>query len=297
MKKRHYFTDLLASVSHDSKAGLLLGCALAFALSGCSSRVGDLGRPESNSFTEGLMLGTGRLKAKMTGELVSDFNFTDEETTMRDVAWNLIRPPHAQDWMSDDLWRVFQSFQNTGLHLLTETQAARLTPLIDMGFDPKRYYWVLRSDKYASHHVRYERIIEDTRQDREALAAFVPVAERVVAMDRERMAALERKADLDPREMKNAYARVDENKRYIAWVWRSLQYRMTAYAYAIKKLEVETPSPLVKDANDALQMLLRDFQEQNGDIASSNAGTMANTPLPSRYTRRQWDEVDRTLIK
>ncbi len=278
-------------------ASPLVCCALFLGLAACSSRVGDLGRVETNSFAEGFMHNTGRLKAKLTGELVSDFNFTDEEKTMRALAWNLIRPPHAEDWISSDLLKFHSSIQNVGLHLLTETQTARLTPLIDMSFDPKRYYWVLHSEKYASHHVRYDRIIQDIQQDREALASFVPVAERVVAMDNERMAALGRKVNMDPRELKNAYARVDENKRYIAWVWRSLKYRMTAYAYAIKKLEIETPSPRVQEANQALRFLLADFEEQNGTIANSDSKGLANAPLPSRYTRRQWDKVDRTLIK
>ncbi len=243
------------------------------------------------------MGGTGRLKAKLTGELVSDFNFTDEEKTMRDMAWVLIRPPHAQDWISLNLWKFVPSVQNVGLQLLTETQSARLTPLIDMGFDPKRYYWTLRSEKYASHNVRFERIIEDAQQDRQALAAFVPIAEQVVAMDRERMAALGRKADLDPREMKNAYARVDENKRFIGWVWRALQYRMTAYAYAIKKLEIETPSSKVAEANQALKFLLEDFQAQNGTLPNGIIQSHEAKPVPSRYTRRQWDKVDWTQKK
>ena len=60
----------------------------------------------ANSFAEGFMHNTGRLKAKLTGELVSDFNFTDEEKTMRALAWNLIRPPHAEDWISSDLLEI-----------------------------------------------------------------------------------------------------------------------------------------------------------------------------------------------
>ena len=279
------------------RAGPVAFCALLASLSACSSRVGDLGRVETNSFAEGVMGNSGRLKAKLFGELVSDFNFTDEEKTMRNLAWPMIRPPHAQDWMSLDLWKFPQSIQNVGLHLLTETQTARLTPLIDMSFDPKRYYWVLHTEKYASHHVRYERIIQDTRQDRDALAAFVPAAERVVEMDNQRMAALGRKVDMDPRELKNAYARVDENKRYIAWVWRALNYRMAAYAYAIKKLEVETPSERVKEANEALKALQEDFEAQNGAMTIQAGHRGSHEPIPSRYTRKQWDEVDRSLIK
>ena len=89
---------------------------------------------------------------------------------------------------------------------------------------------------------------------------------------------------MDPRELKNAYARVDENKRYIAWVWRSLKYRMTAYAYAIKKLEIETPSPRVQEANQALRFLLADFEEQNGTIANSDSQGDWPTRLCPRAT-------------
>ncbi|WP_316858056.1 hypothetical protein [uncultured Cohaesibacter sp.] len=270
---------------------------MLIALAACSTREGDLGRPETNPFIEGFMNTGGKLRAHANGELVSGFNTTDEEQVMRNRAWVLIRPPHAQDWISVDLWTFISSVQNVSLHFLTETQSARLTPTIDRAFDPKRYYWAMRAEKYSSHHARYNRVINDIRSDRESLGLFVPAAEQVIEVDNQRIAAVARKPDLDPREMKNAYARVDENRRFLEWVWRSLKYRMAAYAYAIKKLEIETPSPLVVDANQELKLLNMEFQKQNGYLSAAGPLNAETKPRPSRYTRRQWAAEDPNLVK
>lgn len=270
--------------------------AVSALLAGCTSMEGDLGRPEQGGLTEDLMRLGGEARAKTFGELYSDFNGTDEEKLMRDKAWFLIRPPHAEDWISSDLWNFLPSARSVTVHVLTETQRTRLTPVIDTAFKPKHYYGALRSQKYASHHTRYDRVITDIEQDRQVFAAFIPAAERVVAMDQERMAALNRLADMRPAELKDAYARIDENRRFIGWVWRAMNYRLRAYAYAIKRLEVETPSPKVKDANFALRNLSREVSEQNGSMAVEEAedpGKMRK----SRYTRRQWAKEDPNLVK
>ena len=224
---------------------------------------------------------------------MSDFNMTDDEKTMRNKAWILIRPPRAKDWVSREL----RTARFVGLHILTEAQWHRVVPVVDTAFDPKQYYKALRASRYASHHGRYDRVITDINQDREAFAAFLPTAERVVTMDEERLAALGRLADMDPRQLEDAYARVDENRRFIGWVWRALQYRMRAYAYAIKRLEVETPSDKVSDANRALKRLYADFQEQNGSLGQSEAPAQMSGPRKSRFTRRQWSADDSNLVK
>ena len=270
---------------------------VAFALTACSSTQGDLGRPERSETMEAFMQTGGAIRAKLQGELYSDFNMTDEEKLMRDKAWILIRPPHAQDWISPELRSFLPSIGNVALHVMTEAQRTRLTPVIDTAFEPKKYYTALRASRYASHHVRYDRVIEDIRQDREAFAAFIPAAEKVVAMDEERMAALSRSADMDPRQLKNAYGRVDENRRFIGWVWRALQYRMRAYAFAIKRLEVETPSAKVADVNRALKYLYNDFQRQNGSLGKESVTVSQSDIRRSRYTRRQWAKDDPTLVK
>lgn len=258
---------------------------------------GDLGRPERSESGEALMKLGGELRAKLNGELYSNFNSTDEETQMRDQAWSLIMPPHAQDWVSQDLWNFFPSLKYVGLHTLTEAQRTRLSPVIDTAFESKDYYRALRSSRYASHHVRYDRVIEDIRQDREAFAAFVPTAEKVVEIDEERMAALGRMADMDPRQLKDAYARVDENRRFIGWVWRALKFRMRAYAYAIKRLEVETPSPKVQEASFALRQLSADFEAQNGSLSAEQQPTPEEQVRRSRYSKRQWAKEDPNLVK
>jgi hypothetical protein len=48
-----------------------------------------------------------------------------------------------------------------------------------------------------------------------------------------------------------AWARVDENNAVMDWVWRALDYRLRAYRFAIDRLEVETPSRQLYDANRA----------------------------------------------
>ncbi|PLW76971.1 hypothetical protein C0081_13075 [Cohaesibacter celericrescens] len=272
------------------------GLALVL-LASCTSMDGDLGRPERGSTTSSLFEFGGEVRSKLNGELYSNFNVTDEETTMRNKAWVLIRPPHAQDWISSDLWEFFPSIRNVGLHVLTETQRTRLTPVIDTAFEPKYYYRALRASRYASHHVRYDRVTTDINEDREAFAAFIPTAERVVTMDAERMAALGRLADMDPRQMKDAYARVDENRRFIGWVWRAVQFRMRAYAYAIKRLEIETPSPKVLEANRALKELSREFEAQNGTLGDARTDDTEGDVKRSRYTRRQWAKEDPNLVK
>ena len=278
-----------------SRIAVLLATTL---LVGCTSTKGDLGRPKRVEVVESFMQAGGELRARIAGELYSDFNYTDEERLMRDKAWILIRPPHAQDWISADLWTFLPSIQNVGLHILTEAQRTRLGPTIDTAFEPKHYYRTLRLTKYASHHVRYDRLITDVNQDREAFAAFLPPAEAVVAMDAERMAALGRLADMDPRQLEDAYARVDENKRFIAWVWRALQFRMRAYAYAIKRLEVETPSPKVRDANIALKRLYEDFLAQNGGLGDESFMLPEHeSTRKSRYSKRQWAPDDPKLVK
>ncbi len=275
--------------------GLVL-ISVCAGLAACTSTQGDLGRPAKNEFAESLMELGGEARAKLSGELYSDFNRTDEEKLMRNKAWILIRPPHAKDWVSPNLWNLF-GIRDVTVHVLTETQRTRLTKEVDSAFDPKNYYRALRSERYASHHVRYDRVTSDINQDREALQAFIPVAERVVEMDRQRMAALGRLSDMDPRQMEDAYARVDENRRFIGWVWRALQYRMRAYAYAIKRLEIETPSPKVAEANRALKRLEEDFLRQNGAIDASEDNRANAAERRSRYSRRQWAKDDPNLVK
>jgi hypothetical protein len=255
-----------------------------------------LGRPEKPGIGEEVLSTLGRQRARLNSELVSSFNATDEETEMRNKAWVLIYPPHASDWTSATLRDFLPTNFSFGLHVFTEAQRLRLTPAIDEAFDSRMYYDILRAKNYTSHHTRYDRVINDIEKDRKALAAFLPAAQKVVEMDEHRMQALGRLADMRPGEMQGAYARVDENRRFIGWVWRALQSRMRAYAHAIKRLEVETPSYKVKDANFALDALYREVQEQNGSLGAET--TMpAQTVRRSRFSKKQWAKENPNLVK
>ncbi|HAT87813.1 MAG TPA: hypothetical protein DCS30_18885 [Rhizobiales bacterium] len=277
----------------------IISCLTVFCLpliAACTSSTGDLGRPEKPGIGEGVLSALGRQRARMNSELVSSFNATDEETEMRNKAWVLIYPPHATDWTSAGLRDFLPHNFSFGLHVFTEAQRLRLTPAIDEAFDSRMYYDILRAKNYLSHHTRYDRVIDDIEKDREALATFLPAARKVVEMDEHRMQALGRLADMRPGEMQGAYARVDENRRFIGWVWRALQNRMRAYAHAIKRLEVETPSHKVKDANFALKALYREVQEQNGALEAQT--TMPDQTIRrSRLSRKQWAKENPNLVK
>lgn len=265
-------------------------------LAGCTSSPGDLGRPEKSGIGETMLSALGKQRARMNGELVSSFNQTDEETQMRHKAWVLIYPPHASDWASSSLRDFLPHDFSFGIHAFTEAQRLRLTPTIDEAFDSRLYYDALRAERYRSHHTRYDRVVDDINKDRAAFDTFIPAAQRVVELDELRMQALSRLADMRPGEMQGAYARVDENRRFMGWVWRALQSRMRAYAHAIKRLEVETPSPKVKDANFALIALYRQVQEQNGPLGQETTEP-APTIKRSRLSRKQWAKENPNLVK
>ncbi len=288
-----------SSFPYLAKRAHIVGCLSIFCLpliAACTSSTGDLGRPEKPGIGEEVLSTLGRQRARLNSELVSSFNATDEETEMRNKAWVLIYPPHASDWTSATLRDFLPTNFSFGLHVFTEAQRLRLTPAIDEAFDSRMYYDILRAKNYTSHHTRYDRVINDIEKDRKALAAFLPAAQKVVEMDEHRMQALGRLADMRPGEMQGAYARVDENRRFIGWVWRALQSRMRAYAHAIKRLEVETPSYKVKDANFALDALYREVQEQNGSLGAET--TMpAQTVRRSRFSKKQWAKENPNLVK
>ncbi len=151
-----------------------------------------------------------------------------------------MRAPQLGDWWQDQL---------------VEQQRTRLSPIVDPSFDPRRYYDFLRADPYRSSEARWSKVIEDMQGDTMLIPPFCEVAARVRRDDAERLAALGRQTSADPAFETGAWARVDENNAVMDWVWRALDYRRTAYRFALDRLEVETPSRQLYDANRAFMAL------------------------------------------
>lgn len=214
---------------------------LSASLAGCSRPTGDFDRAKPSVIHDQVMPAIGFGAAHNRGEPVSRFNLTDDERLLRDRGWTLIRPPNSEDWIA-----------GTQVELIR----TRILPEADQTLDPDRYYSYLRSDRYESSDVRYDRVAADALGDAELVPPFCEVAERVAAADEERLRALGRRDVSTQEELAGAQARVWENRQFTSWAVLSLRYRLKSYRYAIDALEIETPSDdKVWDANMAWKRL------------------------------------------
>jgi hypothetical protein len=246
-------------------------CLIALPLAGCLRETGDFGRAEPNVINDTLLPFAGDQTARyVRREQVSDFNRTDREGDLRDVAWALVMPPHVGDWIGESL---------------IELQRTRILPNMDSRFDPGAYYAFLRREQFRSSEVRWARLIADMAMDRQLVPPFWDKARQVKEDDRQRVQAMDARRDLTPQELANAYARIDENARLVDWVWRSLRYRINAYRNAIARMAIETPSARHSEAT----LMLRDLEltiaeAEKGSMMGGEAGRMAGYVRPSRQT-------------
>jgi hypothetical protein len=211
-------------------------------LSGCSS-TGDFGRLRPDLDSDGIHDWVGRDAARGAGAPISDYNLTDDEHTLRDLAFPLIEPPYDRQRWDAVLYEygINRTFQH------------------DQWVDnPTAYYAHLQSTYYRSSAARYNRLIDDIRNDIVRIEPFFVAARRVVDLDRRREASMEQIASLTPAERVNAQARVGENSLTIAWVGNSLNQRCASYRFALEHLAVAEPQPAAADAD----RLLTELQQQ-----------------------------------
>mgnify|MGYP001765687660 CR=1 FL=1 len=240
---------------------------LPLALAGCGRETGDLGRARRNIWDDRITPTVGDVAARGREELVSGFNRTDREGVLRDRAWQLVRAPHVADWFGNSL---------------VEGQRTRILPELDAKFDPAGYYGWLRRDSVRSSETRWNRAIMDMRSDAGLVGPFWDEARRVREDDRLRLAAADGRRDLSTRELHDAYARIDENARVVDWVWRSLRLRIAAYRMAIDRLEVETPSDRLYEANLAWDALRAAVDAAEADFPAAERRA-AGPAMRSRY--------------
>jgi hypothetical protein len=243
------------------RAAPALVLAAALLLSACGRPTGDFGRARPSTLHDAVLPEIGRRIAEgHRGEPVSRFNLTDDERELGDRAFAFVRPPHLGDW-----W----------LETLVEGQRTRILPTVDPGFDPRRYYAFLRAEPFRSSEARWSRVIADIQSDAMLVPPFCAVAARVRRSDAERIAAAERLPSTDEVFLAEAYDRVWENNAVMAWVWRALAYRLTAYRFALDRLQVETPSDKLFEATQVFGAL----------AAARCVGAPAMVRLPAKPAR------------
>ena len=170
----------------------------------------------------------------------SQFQLTDDERLLRDYAYPLIEPPHTRpEWKG-----VFGDY----------------TPLPapwrrEVLFDRTAYGRLLIDEPHRSHSSRYAQLMEDVRDDLTRIEPFFLVATRVLDMDSKRNQGRAVVSGLSPRENDDAIARMAENAMVIKWVQHCLKQRASSYRWALERLVLQAPDPMVADADRLIALL------------------------------------------
>jgi len=220
-----------------------LALLVLLALTGCSS-IGDFGRLQPALVTDDIHDWVGQDAALSAGAPISADDLTDDERTLRDLAFPLIEPPYdRQRWISV----VYE-------YGLNRSFARR-----SWSSDPAAYYRHLIGDTPRTVASRYNQLTDDIRNDIVRIAPFFAVARRVIDLDRRREASMRYIADLNPAQRFNAEARVAENILTIAWVQHSLNDRCAGYRFALEHMVVADPQSAAADVDRLLTRLQQEI--------------------------------------
>src|SRR5258707_282345 len=210
----------------------LLLLLVSAALGGCSG--GDFGRTRSDFRNDDMHRWLGAEATGSIGMTPSQFQLTENERQLRDLAYPLIEPPHSRPaWKS-----VFGDYQP-----LPSPWRQQVV------FDRTAYGRTLIDEPHRSHSSRYAQLIEDVRDDITRFDPFFASAIHVIDLDKKRNAALSHVSELSPRERTDAVARMQENSLIVQWVQQCLERRISSYRWALERLGVQGPDGMAPDAD------------------------------------------------
>jgi hypothetical protein len=235
---------------------LLVGTTLG----ACSG--GDFGRARDDVRNDDMHRWIGAEATSSIGLKPSQFQLTDGERQLRDLAYPLIEPPHSRP-----AWRtVFGDYQPIASPW---RQAAP--------FDRTAYGRALIDEPHRSHSSRYSQLIDDLRDDITRFELFYASAIPVLDLDRKRNATLTHISGLSPRERADALARMQENSLVVQWVQQCLERRVSSYRWGLERLVLQAPDNLAADADRLISELAA--QTANPPIA---ARPVIERPLTTR---------------
>jgi hypothetical protein len=210
----------------------ILLAAVGASLAACSG--GDFGRTRESMRSDDMHSWLG---AEVTGSLglkPSQFQLTDEERQLRDLAYPLIEPP-----LSRPAWKsVFGDYK-----ALPSPWQQKVV------FDRTMYGRTLIDEPHRSHSSRYAQMIEDVRNDITRFEPFFASAIRVIDLDKKRNASMARVSALSPKEKEDAIARMQENSLIIQWVQQCLEQRVSSYRWGLERLVIQAPDGMAADAD------------------------------------------------
>jgi hypothetical protein len=209
-----------------------LALFLTAALAGCSG--GDFGRTRQDMRSDDMHRWLGAEATGSIGLKASQFQLTDNERQLRDLAYPLIEPPLSRPaWKS--VWGDYKPLPSPWRQAVI--------------FDRTAYGRNLIDEPHRSHASRYAVLIEDVRNDITRFEPFFASAVRVVELDRKRNASLKMVSDLSPRERDDAVARMEENTLIVQWVQQCLERRISSYRWALERLVIQAPDTIAADAD------------------------------------------------
>lgn len=223
-----------------SKSFTVLACVL---LAGACARTGDFGRLRQPPGHSPELRALGAYFGWRRNQPVSDYPYTDEEKDLRARAFAFLTPAGQTGMVGAIVaeWRI--------IHLVATRHPAS---------DPAVYFRSLSRPQRTSTASLWMRIIADMRNDEATIEPFAKAAFQVANADRGRYGALrqQRRTGLD--DVRNAYARLDENHRLVANVNLALRDRIAAYDYAIGKARLAVPDQREAEARFVLADLKRE---------------------------------------
>jgi hypothetical protein len=209
-------------------------------LGGCSG--GDFGRTSSDFRNDDMHRWLGTEATGSIGLKASQFQLTDNERQLRDLAYQFIEPP-----LSRPAWKsVFGDYQ-------TLPSPWRQKAV----FDRTAYGRNLIDEPHRSFASRYSLLIDHVRDDITRFEPFFATAIRVIELDHKRNASLGMVSDLSPRERADATARMEENTLIVQWVQQSLERRVSSYRWALERLVIQAPDGMAADADRQIGELAR----------------------------------------
>ncbi|WP_426434970.1 hypothetical protein [Bradyrhizobium genosp. P] len=215
---------------------LLAGAALG----GCSG--GDFGRTNSFFRNDDMHRWLGAEATGSVGMKASQFQLTDNERQLRDLAYQFTEPP-----LSRPAWKsVFGDYQT-----LPSPWRRKVV------FDRTAYGRNLIDEPHRSFASRYSLLIDHVRDDITRFEPFFATAIQVIELDRKRNAALNMVSSLSPRERTDATARMEENTLIVQWVQESLERRISSYRWALERLVIQAPDGMAADADRQIGELAR----------------------------------------
>lgn len=222
-----------------TRAFLVISIALpGIALSGCAG--GDLGRTRPSALNDDMHRWIGVEAVNSIGRRSSQFQLTDNERLLRDLAYPFIEPPHSRP-----AWKTV--FGDYAPIPAPWRQGIR--------FDRTAYGRRLIDEPHRSHASRYAQLMEDVRDDLTRLAPFFAAAAVVADLDGKRRASLALVSGLAPAERDDALARMKENRLIVEWVRQCVHQRVSAYRWALERLIIHAPDGIAAEADRLITQL------------------------------------------